>query len=109
MTMQTSMNAPRKDDTGKPQMRLLPWAALVEVARVMTWAVVHKPNPYPVDNWKGVEAQRYEDAALRHLSAHLEGERNDPESGLSHLAHAACCVLFLLWFQLRGARKAGGS
>lgn len=32
---------------------------------------------------------RYAAAALRHLSAHISGERCDPESGMSHLVHAA--------------------
>ena len=100
---------PRKDDAGKVQMRLLPWAALREVARVMTWAVTAKaPEPYPVGNWKGVAVERYEDAAVRHLAAHMEGERDDPESGLSHLAHAAFCVLFLLWQQAREGEPSHG-
>ena len=28
-----------------------------------------------------------------------DGEDKDPESGLSHLAHAACCIMFLLEFE----------
>jgi len=33
---------------------------------------------------------------LRHLTAWWAGEDLDPESGLHHLAHAACCLMFLL-------------
>lgn len=51
------------------------------------------------DNWKTLPnaSRRYYDAAIRHLTAWWDGERNDPESQLPHLAHAACCVIFLLW------------
>lgn len=65
--------------------------ALLEVARVLTFgAAKYGPN-----NWQNVKpfADRYYAALLRHLFA---SEHVDPESGLSHLAHAACCALFLL-------------
>ena len=38
-------------------------------------------------------------AAMRHIMAFNDGEDKDPESGLSHLAHAACCIMFLLEFE----------
>lgn len=41
-------------------------------------------------------------AALRHLLAWWGGEDEDPETELSHLAHAACCVVFLVAYQGRG-------
>ena len=57
-------------------------------------------NKYSVDNWKRVpEARtRYYDAMMRHTDAWWNGEKLDPEDGLHHLAHAGCCLLFLLWF-----------
>jgi len=59
-----------------------------------------------VDNWKAVpEAKtRYFDACIRHLTAWWQGEKNDSESGLSHLAHAACCILFLMWIDDEGVK-----
>jgi probable DNA repair protein len=42
--------------------------------------------------------ERYFSAAMRHLVAWKEGSTHDLESGLPHLAHAVCCLLFLLWF-----------
>ena len=41
--------------------------------------------------WRNVPdaRERYMDALLRHLTKHAEGETIDPESGLTHLAHAA--------------------
>jgi hypothetical protein len=29
----------------------------------------------------------------------MRGEDKDPESGLSHLAHLGCCVVFLIWHE----------
>mgnify|MGYP001558282212 CR=1 FL=1 len=53
-------------------------------------------------NWEaGFDWSRPYDALQRHLTAWWEGEDLDPESGLSHLAHCGCCLLFLLAFQLR--------
>ena len=51
------------------------------------------------DNWKYVEngKERYFNAAMRHLTAWWEGEKKDPETGESHLAHTVCCLFFLLW------------
>lgn len=42
------------------------------------------------------------DAMQRHLLAFWNGENNDPESGLPHLAHAAWHCLTLMTFTLRG-------
>jgi len=84
--------APRKDDQGKDRMSLLPWKALRLAAKVLTFGA----QKYGSNNWQGVSTERYEDALLRHYEAWRGGERNDQESGLPHLAHAACCVLFIL-------------
>jgi hypothetical protein len=86
-----------KYDGGKPEMRLLPFRALDEVSKVLTYGA----KKYRPDNWKYVDnaVERYESAMLRHISAYMQGEESDPESGLSHLGHAACCILFLIWFK----------
>jgi hypothetical protein len=88
----------RKDDQGKPQYRLLPTRGLAAIVDVLTFGAVK----YAPDNWQRVDnaSARYEDAMLRHLFAWKAGETNDPESGLPHLAHAGCCLLFLMHFEL---------
>lgn len=54
---------------------------------------------YGERNWeKGIHYSRLYSAAIRHLNAWFEGEDSDKETGLSHLAHATCCILFLLAF-----------
>lgn len=55
---------------------------------------------YAPDNWKLVEPERYDDAALRHIQAYLSGEQDDPETGKPHLAHALCCLFFRLELDL---------
>lgn len=86
-----------KYDVGKPRMELLsPWV-LVEVAKVMT----HGAVKYEAHNWRnGFNWTRPIGAALRHITAWLEGEDLDPEWNLPHLAHAICCLMFTLEHQL---------
>lgn len=84
----------RKLDGGKVIMGAIPPHAELAVARVLTFGA----EKYARDNWRKVPDMdvRYMDAALRHLNAHRRGEQVDAESGESHLAHAACCIMFLL-------------
>lgn len=84
-----------KADGGKPMPRLLHESMAGAVASVVD-VLSFGARKYSDDNWKNVEPKRYTDALYRHLNAHHKGESNDAESGLPHLAHAACCVLFLL-------------
>jgi hypothetical protein len=81
-----------KFDDNKRDFTLLPWPAVEEIVKVLEFGA----KKYARDNWKNVEADRYTKAAFRHLIAYSQGEENDKESGLSHLAHLGCCVLFLL-------------
>ena len=83
-----------KHDHGKPILGAVPPHAELAVGRVLTFG----SEKYARGNWDKVEdhENRYMDAALRHLNAHRRGELTDSESGESHLAHAACCILFML-------------
>jgi len=53
---------------------------------------------YGRSNWRvaGVRASTYVDAAKRHLDKWFEGEENDIDSELPHLAHALACVAILV-------------
>lgn len=86
-----------KFDAEKLDYTLLPFDPLAEVVKVLEFGA----KKYARDNWQKVPnaERRYSAAALRHLIAREQGETSDPESGLPHLAHAACCVLFALWFE----------
>ena len=83
----------RKFDGGKLEYGLLPPLALEETVKVLTFGA----QKYERDNWKKVpdSKRRYFDAMERHIWAYKKGEQMDPESGIHHLAHAMCCLMFL--------------
>lgn len=84
----------QKFDQGKPMMGAIPPRAELAVARVLTFGA----KKYSRGNWAHVDDAdtRYMDAALRHINAHRRGEHVDSETGESHLAHAICCLMFML-------------
>lgn len=84
-----------KYDASKPRWSLIPQGTLEEVIKVLEYGA----NKYAPDNWKKVPDMetRYYDAAMRHIDAYWKGEYLDQESGEPHLAHAVCCLLFLMW------------
>jgi hypothetical protein len=91
-----------KHDAGKLPLGLVPSELLRAVAAVMGFGA----NKYGRYNWcKGMDWSRVYDALQRHLLAWWDGEDRDPESGEPHLAHAGCCLAFLLTYQARGSGK----
>ena len=90
----------RKYDGDKAKLYLLPPKSILEVGKVLTYGA----EKYDAENWRKVDdlQNRYTSAALRHIFAHMEGEKLDEETGLSHLAHAMCCLLFKLEDELLG-------
>lgn len=88
----------QKFDAEKDDWSLLPLAPIRAVIRVLMYGAVK----YGRDNWMHVPnaRNRYYSAALRHLTAWFEGEQHDKETGENHLAHALCCLTFLLGFDL---------
>jgi hypothetical protein len=86
-------NQEAKFDNGKPQCRLVPSEIVRCIARVREYGTRKYHDP---DNWKKVEAWRYDDAMYRHLLAYIDNPLSvDEESGLPHLWHIACNVAFL--------------
>ena len=83
----------RKFDGGKLEYGLLPPLALEETVKVLTFGA----QKYERDNWQVVpdSKRRYFDALQRHVWAWKQGEQMDTESGIHHLAHAMCCLMFL--------------
>ena len=82
---------------GKLRWSLLPLVAIRAILRVL----MSGAEKYGAENWrKGAAWSRYYEALQRHITAWWDGEDHDPEWGHHHLAHAACCVLFLLYFAL---------
>ena len=83
----------RKYDFGKLEYGLIPPLELREMVAVLTKGA----QKYERDNWQLVpdSKRRYFDALQRHLWDWKAGEQNDPETGLHHLAHALCNLMFL--------------
>ena len=92
-----------KADAEKPDWSLLPLDVVEDVVRVLTVGA----KKYARDNWQKVPnaRERYFAAALRHMTAWQKGEENDPETGLPHLAHAQCCLVFMAWLDKHGDKR----
>ena len=87
-----------KFDQDKIRMELLPPEALEGTAKVLTFGA----KKYADRNWeKGIKYSRVFGAIMRHLWAWWKGEKLDPETGLSHLHHAACGLMFLQTYEAR--------
>jgi hypothetical protein len=88
-----------RDDEGKPEFHLIPSEALSELGRVYSFGA-KKYAPY---NWeRGMSWSRCFNSLLRHLFAYWDGEKNDPETGLNHMAHVTWNAIALLVYSLRG-------
>lgn len=93
-----------KADDGKPFPRLLPIGPLMVIVDVLTFGA-HKYGP---NNWQHVDRaterpsvtpMRYCDTCSREW---VENGVTPRAASTTHLGHAGCCLLFLLWFELRG-------
>lgn len=87
----------KKFDGDKVRFDLMSPEFEKEVAECLTYGA----NKYGPNNWQNVEdaQNRYYAALRRHINAWRSGEKVDAESGLSHLAHAACNIMFLMYFE----------
>ena len=83
-----------KFDQEKPRMDLIDASFLEELGEVLGFGA----RKYAAHNWRnGIEYSRIIAAIYRHIGAINRGEDIDPESGLPHTGHLACCVMFLSW------------
>ena len=83
-----------KHDDGKPDWSLVPFEALEGMVKVLEFGA----QKYAGWNWTtngGFPYTRVLRSCLRHVFAYMRGEDNDPESGLSHIHHAMCNLLFI--------------
>lgn len=84
-----------KSDYGKAKLSLVPRRIIWDVATIREYGNNKYPDGGP-DNWRGVAAQRYREAAYRHFLGYLDDSKSiDAESGLPHLWHLACNIAFL--------------
>lgn len=79
---------------GKPRWSLVKQSALLPMVEVLEFGAAK----YSANNWqKGLPIQEVCESLKRHLDAYMEGEDNDPESGLSHIGHIQCNAMFIAW------------
>ena len=93
-----------KHDKLKNRWDLLPMGPIQDVVRALTFG----SKKYADHNWKKVvkkKPDKYFAAMLRHIAAWRMGEKFDGQSGLSHLAHATCCLIFLMWHEKQNVKK----
>ena len=87
-----------KHDLGKLPWHLLPSEATEGLLKVLSFGA----KKYTERNWeKGIVYSRVFGATMRHMWSWWRGEDLDPETGLSHLDHAACNIAFLQTFSKR--------
>lgn len=88
------------DWLGIPYFDLIPIEGVKAVATILGFGA----RKYAPRNWEqGMAWSRPVDAAVRHLNAWWGGEDKDPDTGQSHLWHAACNIFFLIAYEARGA------
>lgn len=90
------MSQVQKDDNGKLRWDLLPLDVVEKLVEIYEFGA----NKYEENSWRTIENgyKRCRAALFRHLTAYDKGERVDPESGKSHLAHAAWNALSMVYF-----------
>lgn len=92
------MSEGRKDDSAKSRPELIAPSIVDALAQVLAFGA----KKYADRNWEnGISFGRVFGAMMRHMWAWWRGENTDPETGMSHLWHAACCVMFLIEYERR--------
>lgn len=102
---QTATSGGRKFDGGKRQYGLVPPIAFAQFVDVLTLGA----KKYEPDNWRRVPnaIDRYFDAAMRHMwDGWKAGEQLDPETQKHHLAHAMCCLAFIIDLEMEKGNEA---
>lgn len=88
-----------KYDDGKLPLDLLSPHYLEATAAVLQFGAAK----YAAYNWaKGMKWSRVYAALMRHLWKWWGGEKYDAETGMSHLWHASCCLMFLVHYEATG-------
>ena len=88
-----------KFDADKARYDLIPPEVEEAIAKVLTFGAAK----YGERNWElGMKWGRPYAALRRHMSAWWSGEDNDPETGMPHTWHAACCIAFIVAFEAKG-------
>lgn len=94
---ETETKTPKNDaglryNEGKERWSLVDFEALKPMVKVLEYGA----NKYDDHNWKkGLKTTEICESLLRHLTAYLNGEDKDNETGLNHTGHILCNAMFL--------------
>jgi len=82
-----------KADEGKARLDLVYWPLVFELAKVLE----HGAKKYGDTNYRLVHnaRRRYFAAGMRHFLAWWNGEKIDPDTGLTHLSHLLANIQIL--------------
>lgn len=84
---------------GKPRWSLVNFKSILPMVRVLEFGA----KKYGDENWKlGLDKNPLLESAMRHLTAIIDGEEIDSESGLPHSAHVMCNMMFYNYHYLNG-------
>jgi hypothetical protein len=79
-------------NNGKLPWNLVDLPSFEPMVRVLEFGA----KKYAPNNWKkGMPITEIYDSLMRHMIALMSGEDNDPESGLPHIGHIQCNVMFM--------------
>jgi hypothetical protein len=77
---------------GKERWSLVDFESLKPMVKVLEFGA----QKYDDHNWKkGLKTTEVAESLIRHLTAYLNGEDNDKETGLPHTGHILCNAMFL--------------
>lgn len=76
---------------GKLRWGLVHFKSIEPLVRVLEFGA----RKYDDHNWKkGLNKREILESMQRHIAALMDGEINDPESGLPHIGHIMCNAMF---------------
>lgn len=88
-----------KFDQDKIDWSILPIGASEEIIKVFKFGEAKYARGNFLEG-DGLEYSRVINSLLRHVHAFMRGEDLDPETGISHIAHAGCNIYMLLTYEL---------
>lgn len=86
-----------KYDQEKPQIGLIAPSLIEALGQVLSFGA----KKYSPHNWRrGFIWSRPFNSLMRHMWSWWNGEDKDSETGMSHLWHAAACLMMLIEFEV---------
>lgn len=83
---------------GKPKWSLVHYKSLEPLVEVLEFGA----KKYGEFNWqKGLDRKEILESMMRHLTALMDGEQNDKESGLHHIGHIMANAMFYEYFNTK--------